>query len=283
MNKAIKAQWGVVVPRVLPIIGQFIESLPSLAAAAGIAGSFVDAKVNDHSDSKKQLRQQVAQLAQQRRHQMAVAAARNFTAPTLNNTQSSDATRITRPVVVSTTRPTSLNLHRTATTKVHPIAITRTMSAAQDSTGTAPRDTTNTAPRDTTGTATPATIETDNRSLREKLGDRIAGRGRQKPKPKPQQNQNTENPEPFWKKHWKGLAAGGVAGAPWIYKGGKRVVNEWFNAWGDGNENPKDSTTVVKSVNTQPINNNQQQDTISVNDNDALLFQSAAEDDKLIR
>jgi len=61
---------------------------------------------------------------------MAVAAARNFTAPTLNNTQSSDATRITRPVVVSTTRPTSLNLHRTATTKVHPIAITRTMSAA---------------------------------------------------------------------------------------------------------------------------------------------------------
>lgn len=187
MNKAIKAQWGVVVPRVLPIIGQFIESLPSLAAAAGIAGSFVDAKVNDHSDSKKQLRQQVAQLAQQRRHQMAVAAARNFTAPTLNNTQSSDATRITRPVVVSTARPTTLNLHRAATTKAHPIAITRTMSAANDSTGTAPRD--------TTGTAASAARGTDNRSFREKLGDRIAGRGRQKSQQNTQQNQNTENPE----------------------------------------------------------------------------------------
>lgn len=269
MNKIAKAQAGIIISRAIPVVSSFVRSIPSLVANAAIAGGFYDAKVNDHSKEKQQLRNQLAQQGSAKRHAMAVTAAKNFTTPRLNTAQSSDATRVARPVVVSTTRPTTLDLHRTATTRVRPIAITRTMSAAQDSTSTAaPRDTTSTAPRDTTGTANPPANGSDNRSIREKLGDMIAGRNTQNRQPKP----NSDNQRHTWKKIKNGAKKPGkilvgAAAANYIDdKLGSPIKRSV--AWGIQQAMPKRDTVYVdKSTNKNSTTNadlqKQQQDLVN--------------------
>ena len=263
MNKIIKAQAGAIaipvsralpivggMSRALPIVGGMSRALPIVGGVPGVVASILWNVATDRGSANK---------ARSQRHSTQSVAA-------------SDATRVARPVVVPTTRPTTLNLHRTATTKAHPIAITRTMSAASDSTGTAPRD--------TTGTAAPAARGTDDRSLREKLGDRIAGRGRQKPEPKPKNNEPKtdeqiiqennakiikkqrdietlkKTPGALFRVGWKpalGAAALGAAGAAgWALRGNKEV---------------NDSTKVDKSTNKASTANvdlqKQQQDLIN--------------------
>lgn len=268
MNKIVKAQVGLAIPISqgisFPAIGNVISKAGSIASkvlpiAGGVPGVVTSILYNIATD-----RGSANKGASQRHSQRSVAA--------------SDATRVARPVVVPTTRPTTLDLHRTATTRVRPIAITRTMSAAQDSTSTAaPRDTTNAAPRDSTGTAASGS---DNRSIREKLGDMIAGRGRQKPKPKPKNNEPKtddqiiqennariikkqrdietlkKTPGALFRVGWKpalGATALGVSGvAGWVLRGNKEV---------------NDSTKVDKSTNKASTTNadlqKQQQDLVN--------------------